>query len=360
MVTVAVDANGADAGPAEVARAAARVAGDDLAILLFGPRDELGPLPEGVDVVDAPLSIAKAPDPARAVRRNPGASVVQAWRAVAEGRADAVVSGGSTGASLAAGLFSVKRAEGIHRPALAVLVPVPGRPFLLLDAGANVEVRAEHLVQFAHMGAAFMESGLGVARPRVALLSNGTEADRGRPEILAAHAELASRPGALNFVGNVEGFAVGTGAADVIVCDGFTGNVALKSMEGTSAVLLGAVRAAATSSLRSRIGGLLLKPALGGLRAGVDPERQGGAVLLGLRRPGVVPHGSFSARGFARAIEVAAAAVREDLAGRTHARLAEAGALRRRAAADASDPGGSLPGSDEPSRGIPTSPGAPG
>ena len=360
MLTVAVDANGADGGPAEVARAAATAVHDDLGILLFGPRQDIGPVADGVRVVDAPISIAKDPDPARAVRRNPDASIVQAWRAVAEGRADAVVSGGSTGASLAAGLFSVKRAQGIHRPALAILVPIPGRPFLLLDAGANVEVRAEHLVQFAHMGAAFMETALGVAQPRVALLSNGTEAERGRPEVLAAHAQIAGQAGGLNFVGNVEGFVVGSGVADVIVCDGFTGNVVLKAMEGTSAVLLQAVRSAATSSLRSRVGGLLLKPALSGLRAEVDPERQGGAVLLGLRHPGVVPHGSFSARGFARAIEVAAAAVTEDLTGRTHARLIEAGALRRRTPADASEPASSLPGTDEPSRGIPTGPSAPG
>ena len=360
MLTVAVDANGADAGPAEVARAARRAVREELAIVLFGPRRELEPASDGISIVDAPLSIAKAPDPARAVRRNPDASVVQAWRAVAEGRADAVVSGGSTGASLAAGLFSVKRAQGIHRPALAILVPIPGRPFLLLDAGANVEVRPEHLVQFAHMGAAFMESALGVRRPRVALLSNGTEPDRGRHEIVAAHAEIAAHPGTLNFIGNVEGFAVGTGVADVIVCDGFTGNVALKAMEGTSAVLLGAVKSAATASLRSRIGGLLIKPALGGLRADVDPELQGGAVLLGLRRPGVVPHGSFSARGFSRAIEVAAAAVSEDVVGRTHARLADAGALRRPVPEEASGDGGSLPGTDDPRRGIPTSPSTPG
>jgi glycerol-3-phosphate acyltransferase PlsX len=360
VLTVAVDANGADAGPAEIARAAAQAVREDLEILLFGPRDALDPVPGGVRVVDAPVSIAKAPDPARAVRRNPDASVVQAWRAVADGRADAVVSGGSTGAALAAGLFSVKRARGIHRPALAILVPIPGRPFLLLDAGANVEVRSEQLVQFAHMGAAFAETALGIAAPRVALLSNGTEPDRGRPEVLAAHAQLAGRPGALNFVGNVEGFAVGSGVADVIVSDGFTGNVALKVMEGTSAVLLEAVRSAAMSSLRSRVGGLLLKPALAGLRAEVDPERQGGAVLLGLRRPGVIPHGSFRARGFATAIELAARAVAEDVAGRTHARLAEADALRRAPVDDPSEGGGSLPGTDDPSRGIPTSPSAPG
>src|SRR5204863_2860435 len=139
-------------------------------------------------------------------------------------------------------------------------------------------VRPEHLVQFAHMGAAFMEVMMGVRRPRVALLSNGGEASKGSDDVVAAHAALAGRPGGLNFVGNVEGFAVGTGEADVIVADGFTGNVALKVMEGTSAALLGAVRSAALSSRRSRLGGLLLRPALRGLRAEVDPEEAGGAV----------------------------------------------------------------------------------
>jgi len=282
---------------------------------------------DGVEVVDAPLSIAKAPDPARAVRANPESSIAQAVAAVADGRADALVSGGSTGAALAASLFAFKRAPGVHRPALALLLPVPGAPFLLLDAGANVEVRPEHLVQFAHMGAAFMESVVGVADPRVGLLANGTEATKGTATVLAAHERLAGQAG-LRFVGNVEGFAVGGGAADVIVADGFTGNVALKVMEGTSTALLGAVRGAATSSLRSKLGGLLLRPALRTLRGQIDPEEQGGAVLLGLRRLAVVPHGSFGARGFERAIEVAARGVREDVVARTHERLVAAGALR--------------------------------
>jgi glycerol-3-phosphate acyltransferase PlsX len=138
QVTVAVDANGADRGPAEVARGAALAAAAGTRVLLFGPAAELGPATEGVEIVDAPLSIAKAADPARAVRGNPQASIVQAVEAVAAGRADALVSGGSTGTALAASLFSFKRARGVHRPALAVLVPVPGSPFLLLDAGANV------------------------------------------------------------------------------------------------------------------------------------------------------------------------------------------------------------------------------
>jgi glycerol-3-phosphate acyltransferase PlsX len=271
------------------------------------------------------------------VRREPSASIVRAVAAVAAGEADALVSGGSTGAALAASLFTFKRARGVHRPALAIIVPVPGAPFLLLDAGANVEVRPEHLVQFAHMGAAFMEAVGGVASPRVALLSNGTEATKGTENVVAAHSVLSGAAG-LNFVGNVEGFAIGTGAADVIVADGFTGNVALKVMEGSSAALLGAVRAAAVSSWRSKVGGLLLRPALRGLRGELSPEEQGGAVLLGLRKLAVVPHGSFGALGFQRAIEVAARGVREDVAGRTHERLAAAGALRR-----ASDPAASVP-----------------
>jgi phosphate acyltransferase len=185
-----------------------------------------------------------------------------------------------------------------------------------------------------------MEVVMGVERPRVALLSNGEEASKGPEIVVAAHAALREQPGELNFVGNVEGFAIGTGAADVIVADGFAGNVALKVMEGTSSALLGAIRGAAMSSTRAKLGGLLLRPALRGLRDEIDPEEAGGAVLLGLRRLGVVPHGSFRARGFARAIDVAARGVRLDVAGRTHDRLAGAGALR---SAEVSETAASLP-----------------
>src|SRR6476661_2195965 len=152
-VTVAVDANGAALGPVEVAAGAALAAQRGHRVLVFGPAAEIGDVPAGVEIVDAPVSIAKAPEPARAVRSTPDASIVQAARAVAEGRADALVAGGSTGAALAAGLFNIKRAKGIHRPALAIPVPVPGAPVTLLDVGANDVVRPEHLVQFAFMGA---------------------------------------------------------------------------------------------------------------------------------------------------------------------------------------------------------------
>jgi glycerol-3-phosphate acyltransferase PlsX len=352
-ITVAVDANGADLGPAEVARGAADAAAAGVRVVLFGPARTIGPVPAGVEVVDSPISIAKAPDPARAVRSNPDASIVRAVAAVAEGRADALVSGGSTGATLAASLFGFKRIRGVHRPALASIVPVPepGHPFLMLDLGANAEVRPEHLVQFAHMGAAFMEAVMDVERPRVGLLSNGGEATKGTRDVIAAHAILAEQGdrGRINFVGNVEGFAISTGQVDVMVADGFAGNVAVKTMEGTSAALLGAVRTAAMSSTRAKLGGLLLRPALRALRDELDPQEAGGAVLLGLRHLAVVPHGSFGARGFARAIAVAARGVEHDLLIRTHDRLEAAGALRRsepREGSEASEPAATVP--DQP------------
>jgi glycerol-3-phosphate acyltransferase PlsX len=338
-VTVAVDANGADLGPAEVAAGAALAAAEGVRVVLFGPEREVGELPAGVEVVDAPVSIAKAPDPARAVRTTPEASIVRAARAVAAGDADALVAGGSTGAALAAGLLSIKRARGIYRPALAITIPVPGSPVTLLDVGANSTVRAEHLVQFAFMGAAFVQAVLGIARPRVALLSNGEEPTRGTELVVEAHAALEERTRgsqAVEFVGNVEGTGLTAGAADVVVTDGFTGNVAVKLMEGVSEALLGAIRGVASSSPRATAGGLLMRPALRGLRDELDPEEAGGAQLLGLRRLAVVPHGRFTRRGFARAILVARRGVEEDVVGRTHAALEAAGALRAVPAASGS------------------------
>jgi phosphate acyltransferase len=325
-VTVAVDANGADLGPAEVAAGAALAVRRGHRALVFGPSAEIGAVPDGVEVVDAPVSIAKAREPARAVRSTPDASIVQAARAVAEGRADALVAAGSTCSALAAGLFHIRRGRGIHRPALALPIPVPGAPVLLLDVGANVESRADHLVQFAYMGSAFAQAVLGVDEPRVALLSNGEEPSKGTPDVVAAHAELDG--GTLNFVGNVEGTGVMAGAADVVVTDGFTGNVALKLMEGVSATLMQAIRDQALSSNRAKVGGALMRPALVELRDEIDPEGPGGAYLLGLRRIGVVPHGRFSRTGFANAIDVAARAVSEHAVERMQEALEAAGALR--------------------------------
>jgi glycerol-3-phosphate acyltransferase PlsX len=330
MVTVAVDAGGADLGPAEVAAGAARAAQRGIRVVLFADTRELAALPDGVEVVDAPVSIAKEADPAFAVRSTPDASIVQAARSVAEGRADALVSGGSTGSALAAALFNMRRDRGIHRPALALPVPMPGAPpVLLLDVGANVTCKPQYLVQFAHMGSAFAQAVMGIDAPRVALLSNGEEPAKGTPDLVLVHEQLAGSAGAgLNFVGNIEGTQVTDGAADVVVMDGFTGNITLKLIEGVSGRTMRAIRDAARSSLRGKVGGLLLAPAVRRLRDEIDPEGPGGAYMLGLRQIGVVAHGRFTRRGFARAIEVAARGVEEDVIGRTRAALKAAGALR--------------------------------
>jgi phosphate acyltransferase len=330
MVTVAVDAGGADLGPAEVAAGAARAAAEGTRVILFGPAAKIGEVPDGVEVVDAPISIAKAADPAFAVRSTPQASIVQAARAVAEGRAQALVSGGSTGSALAAGLFNMRRDRGIYRPALALPLPNPGAgPVLLLDVGANVTCRPEHLVQFAHMGSAFAQAVMGVHSPRVALLSNGEEPGKGTPDLVEVYEQLAGAGGTgLNFVGNVEGNNVTSGEVDVVVMDGFTGNVTLKLIEGVSGRTLGLIRDAALSSSRAKLGGWLLSPAVRQLRDEIDPEGPGGAYMLGLRQVGVVAHGRFTRRGFARAIQVAARGVDENVISATRAALKAAGALR--------------------------------
>jgi phosphate acyltransferase len=331
MVTVAVDAGGADLGPAEVAAGATAAAeAGTVEVLLYGPAAEIGEVGPGVTVIDAPVSIAKASDPAHAVRSTPDASIVRAAKAVAKGDAQALVSGGSTGSALAAGLFNVRRDRGIYRPALALPLPLlDGPPVLLLDVGANVSCRPEHLVQFAHMGSAFAQAVLGREHPRVALLSNGEEPNKGTPDLVYVHEQLAGSAGTgLNFVGNIEGTQITDGVADVVVMDGFIGNITLKLIEGVSDRTLQGVRDAVLSSPRAKLGGWLLAPAMRRLRDDVDPERPGGAYLLGLRRLGVVAHGRFTRRGFQRAIEVAAHGVEEDVISAMRAALAAAGALR--------------------------------
>ena len=320
---IAVDANGADAGPEAVAEGARR-SGER--VLLFGPAGRIGPSGGTVEVVDAPERIAADAEPVRAVRSTPRASIVQAAAAVADGRADALVSAGATGPTLAAATLAVKRIRGVHRPAIAALLPLPAGRVLLLDAGANVEVRPEHLVQFAYMGAAFMEHVEGVARPRVGLLSVGGEAGKGTPDVRAAHERLAA--GELDFVGNVEGFDLPNAAVDVVVTDGFTGNVALKTMEATAKVTREAIRGAIRSSAKATVGGLLIRGAVERLRAQLDPEAVGGAILLGLRRPVVIGHGSFGPDGLAAAIRLARRAVDERMVERTGAALAAGDALR--------------------------------
>ena len=323
---IALDANGADRGPAAVAEGARR---SGARVLLFGPASELGAPGDRVEVVDTPEAITAADEPARAARTRPETSIVQAARAVSEGRADALVSAGATGGVLAASLLHIKRIRGVHRPAIAALLPAPGGPALLLDAGANVEVRPEQLVQFAYLGACFMEAVVGIARPRVGLLSVGHEPEKGTPDVVEAHARLADGP--LSFAGNVEGFDLPASNVDVIVTDGFTGNVALKVAEGTVKTLTGAIRDSIRAGVVSSVGGLLIRRRLVELRAQHEPERTGGALQHGLRKPVVVAPGSFGPDGIASAVRLARRAVDERMVERTSEALEAAGVLTIRA-----------------------------
>lgn len=333
-VTVAVDATGADLGPAEVARGAVRAAARGTGVLLFGPAAELGAVvdasvAERIEIIDAPVSIAKAADPATAVREHPEASIVQAVQAVADGRAQAFVAAGATGAALAAGMMILGRADGIKRPAIAAQIPLPGAEVTLLDVGANTAVRAAHLEQFAFMGRAFASAVVGIESPRVAMLSNGEEASRGT-EIVREATERLLAHSEIGFIGNVDGAAIPGGVADVIVTDGFTGNIALKAMEGVSVQLFHLIKQTMMSSTRGKAGALMLRGPLRGLANQLDPESQGGAYLLGLAALGVIAHGRFTEVGFDNAIARAGVAVREDLLGVTLAALGAAGALGTR------------------------------
>ncbi len=328
---VAFDALGAEGGPAAVVEGIGRAVADGIAVRAFGRAAELEDLRRlpGVEIIDAPELIANDEEPVAAVRSRPRASIVAAAADVAAGASHALASPGSTGATMTAALFALKRLRGVQRPALAVQLPAPGleRPVLLLDVGANADARPSHLVQFAYLGSAFASSVLEVDRPRVGLLSVGAEQKKGSKMILGAHEALAAGEG-IEFVGNLEGGDLLTGAADVIVTDGFTGNVALKTMEGTAKAVGGAIRAAARSGPRAAVGGLLMRSALGDLRSRMDPDGTGGAILLGLRGVAVAGHGSAGPEGLANQIRLAARSAREDAPGRMAALLAEAGAGR--------------------------------
>lgn len=331
-VTVALDGMGAEHGAGVVVEGALAAAADGIRVRVFGDPGELSGLAgaDGVEVVAASELITNDDEPVAAVRSRPEASIVRAAADVALGASDALASPGSTGATMASATFALKRLHGVRRPALAVQLPSPGRdvaPTLLLDAGANSDARAGDLVQFAFLGAAFCEAVLGIERPRVALLSIGEEAKKGTQELIEAHAKLAAADG-IDFRGNVEGRDLLTGAADVVVTDGFTGNVALKTVEGTARVVGDAVREAARSGPMAMAGGALLRPALGSLRRAMDPDATGGAILLGLRGVAVVGHGSAGPEGIANAVRLAARAVTENAVERTAELLERSGATR--------------------------------
>jgi glycerol-3-phosphate acyltransferase PlsX len=317
---VAVDALGGDHAPGEIVAGAAAAASETIAPLLFGPA---GLEAHGLDSITCEERIAMHEKPAEAVRARPDSSLVRAVRAVGDGEADAVVSAGNTGAMLAASLLHVRRLPGVLRPGIAVMIPGRRGPTVLIDAGANADARPEHLVQFAYMGAVFAEEMLDVRDPSVRLLSIGEEPEKGNQLTLEAHALLEQADG-LRFEGNTEGRSLLEGDADVVVCDGFTGNVALKTLEGTIRSVLEALRSEIRASVAGRLGGLLVRPAARGLRARLDPDTYGGGYLLGLRGLVVIAHGSSSRVAIANATRMAARGVEHRLVERLAERLPSA------------------------------------
>jgi len=318
VTRVAVDALGGDKAPGEVVLGALDAAADGIDVVLFGPP---GLDTHGLPLVEAADRIEMAEKPAEAVRAKPDSSLVAAVRAVAAGEADAVASAGNTGAMLAAGLLHLRRIPGVMRPAIAVPLPAQRRPSVLLDAGANADARPEHLVQFAQMGAIFSRELLDVPNPEVRLLSIGEEDEKGNVLTIEAHALL--RASDLNFKGNAESRELLRGTADVVVTDGFTGNVALKLLEGTIEDLLNALRTEIEATPTGKLGGLLIRPAARRLRTRLDPDTYGGAYLLGLRGLAVIAHGSSGRRAIANAIRLAARGVEHRVVERLAEQLGE-------------------------------------
>ena len=318
MTRVAVDALGGDRAPGEVVAGALEARSSTITPVLVGPR---GIDTGGLELVEAPTAIAMDEKPGEAVRAKRDSSLVTACQLVREGQANAAVSAGNTGAMLAAGLLEIRRLPGVNRPAIAVVLPAKRGPSVLIDAGANADARAEHLRQFAHMGSVFAQEILGAGRPEVRLLSIGEEPEKGNQLTLEAH-ELLARE-ALNFAGNTESRSLLEGAADVVVCDGFTGNVVLKALEGTIRSVLTAMREEITASRRGKLGGLLIRPAARGLRRRLDPDTYGGAYLLGLRGLAVIAHGNSGRTAIANAIRLAARGVEHEVVARLEERLSE-------------------------------------
>jgi len=321
MLPIAVDAMGGDKAPGEIVAGAVQASEElGVPVLLVGRPDEIGDT-HGLEVIEASEVIAMDADAASSVRTMKDSSLVRAAEAVRDGRASAMVSAGNTGATMASALLRMGRIKGVSRPAIATPLPVPVKehPTVLLDAGANAECSPEWLVQFAQMGAVFATTRYGIQRPRVALLSIGEEPTKGNPLVKDTHKLLATgswigETGAV-FVGNVEGRDLLADEADVVVTDGFTGNVALKTLEGALRGIGGALIETLTGTPEARAASEPLMPALFDLYARLDPETTGGAMLLGVNGVCIISHGSSSATAMVNAIRVARDQVAADVVG---------------------------------------------
>jgi len=312
-VTISVDALGGDNAPDVVLEGveAALAEDADLEVILCGPAEVVEPFAADHDRCSARATtevIGMAEHPANAVRKKKDSSIVVGCRLVKEGEAQGFFSAGSTGACLAAGTLVIGRVKGVSRPALATILPSPKKPVVLCDVGANADCKPEYLVQFAVMASAYAAKLIGVKNPTVGLLNIGEEEEKGSQFAQEAHALL--KQSSLNFKGNAEGRDTLKGEFDVIVCDGFTGNVCLKTIEGTASVLLGELKTILKSSLKTKLAALAIKGGLKDLLGRLDPDVAGGAPLLGVKGACIVGHGSSNAKAIKNGVLASASYVR--------------------------------------------------
>lgn len=317
-VTVAVDAVGGDHAPDEIIAgvSVALSADPNLEVILAGPDQIVSPAAQEMERCHprpAEETIPMDADPVASVRSMKDSSIVVGCSLVRSGDADAFFTAGSTGAWMAASTLYIGRIPGISRPAIGTVIPTGGAPVVLLDVGANADCKPENLLHFAHMGTAYAKVVLDIQEPRVALLNIGEEPSKG--SLLAKEAYALMDGAVPGFIGNVEGRDIPAGAADVIVTDGFTGNVSLKLLEGLSRTLLGQVKSVITEKTSTKIAGLCLRPGLKDLVAQLDPDSYGGAPLLGVKGPSFVGHGSSNRVAVASALEVCTRSVRDNLIG---------------------------------------------
>ena len=318
--SIALDGMGGDHAPDVVVDGAILAARElGVRILLVGPERELerrlgnDALQLPIEIVNATQVVEMEEHPANAVRQKPDSSMVVGVKLVREGRAQAFVSAGNTGAVMAAGLFELRRIKGVDRPALSAVFPTRKGGTLVIDVGANADCKPEYLEQFAVMGSVYMERVFGVQRPRVGLLSNGEEDTKGNALVQAAHARIKQLP--LNFIGNVEGKEIPSGDVDVVVCDGFTGNVVLKLSEGLAGAITGLIREEINASIISKLFAVGVISAFKRVRKRLDYAEYGGAPLLGLNGVCIVAHGRSNALAIKNAVRVAAQAVQNDVVG---------------------------------------------
>lgn len=321
MKKIAIDAMGGDHAPKAIVEGVNQAieAFSDIEIQLYGDQSRIESYlvkSDRVSIVHTDEKINSDDEPAKAIRRKKNASMVLAARAVKDGRADAVLSAGNTGALLAAGLFIIGRIKGVDRPGLLSTLPtVDGSGFDMLDLGANAENTAEHLHQYAILGSFYAKHVRGIAKPRIGLLNNGTEATKGDSLRKEVYNLLASDSN-LQFIGNVEARDLMSGVADVVVADGFTGNAVLKSIEGTAMSIMGQLKSAiAAGGVKAKLGALLLKGSLYDLKHTLDYSSAGGAVLFGLKAPLVKSHGSSDAKAIFHTIKQVRTMLETDVVG---------------------------------------------